>query len=335
VSRGESSPLIAIVGPTGVGKTKLAVTLGGKVGGEIVSADSRQTYKGTDIGTDKPTVEQRESVPHHLVDIVAPDEQFTLAQYQELAYQAIEDILSRNKVPFLVGGTGLYVRAVLEGFVIPRVEPCLALREELLQRAQRDGEQVLHARLREVDPEAAANIDPRNVRRVIRALEVYERTKEPISRLQKRTPPPYHILRIGLTMDRERLYHRIDERVDRMVERGLLAEVQGLVAQGYDYDLPAMSGLGYRQIGMYLRGEVDLPTAIRKIKSETHRFVRQQYKWFRLDDETIQWFDMGDDPYEEIEIMIVDFLGAVDSFSRSPRGRAFSSDNPGLLGEGR
>ncbi len=308
VSRGESSPLIAIVGPTGVGKTNVALALGSKLGGEIVSADSRQTYKGMDIGTDKPTVEQRESVPHHLVDIVAPDEQFTLAQYQELAYQAIEDILSRNKVPFLVGGTGLYVKAVLEGFVIPRVEPCLALREELLQRAQRDGEQVLHARLREVDPEAAANIDPRNVRRVIRALEVFEALGRPISDLQDREPPPYRVLKIGLTMDRDELYRRIDERVDGMMRSGLLAEVQGLVAQGYDYDLPAMSGLGYRQIGMYLRGEMDLPTAIGKIKSETHRFVRQQYKWFRLDDETIRWFDVGEEPLDEIESTVVAFL---------------------------
>jgi tRNA dimethylallyltransferase len=300
--------LIAIVGPTGVGKTKVAAALGANLGGEIVSADSRQTYKGTDIGTDKPTVEQRESVPHHLIDVVAPDEEFTLAQYQKSAYQAIEDILSRNKVPFLVGGTGLYVKAVLEGFVIPRVEPCLALREELLQQAQRDGEQVLHARLREVDPEAAANIDPRNVRRVIRALEVFEALGRPISDLQDREPPPYRVLKIGLTMDRDELYRRIDERVDGMMRSGLLAEVQSLVAQGYDYDLPAMSGLGYRQIGMCLRGEVDLPTAIRKIKSETHRFVRQQYKWFRLDDETIRWFDMGEEPFDEIESTVVAFL---------------------------
>lgn len=291
-----------------MGKTKLAVTLGAKVGGEIVSADSRQIYECTDIGTDKPTVEQRESVPHHLIDVVAPDEEFTLAQYQKSAYQAIEDILSRNKVPFLVGGTGLYVKAVLEGFVIPRVEPCLALREELLQQAQRDGQQVLHARLREVDPEAAANIDPRNVRRVIRALEVFEALGRPISDLQDREPPPYRVLKIGLTMDRDELYRRIDERVDGMMRSGLLAEVQGLVAQGYDYDLPAMSGLGYRQIGMYLRGEMNLPTAIGKIKSETHRFVRQQYKWFRLDDETIRWFDMGEDPFDEIGSTVVAFL---------------------------
>jgi tRNA dimethylallyltransferase len=308
VSEGGSSPLMAIVGPTAVGKTNLAVALGRELGGEIISADSRQIYQRLDVGTDKPTKEERELVPHHLIDTVAPDQEFTLAQYQERAYRAIEDILSREKVPFLVGGTGLYVRAVLEGFLIPRVKPNLRLRRELLQQAGRDGAPALHGRLREVDPKAAAGIDPRNVRRVIRALEVYQELGEPISRLQKRKPPPYPILKIGLTMDREALYRRIDLRVDSMVERGLLAEVQGLVADGYGYDLPAMSGLGYQQMGMCLRGEVDLATAVRKIKSETHRFVRQQHKWFRLDDETIHWFDMGDEPYEEIKALILGFL---------------------------
>jgi tRNA dimethylallyltransferase len=308
MSKDRFSPLVAIVGPTGVGKTRMAVALGQELGGEIVSADSRQTYQRMDVGTAKPTEEERELVSHHLIDIVAPDEEFTLAQYQERAYQAIEDVLSRDKVPFLVGGTGLYIRAVLEGFVIPRVEPNLRLRHELRQEAKRHGAQALHVRLQEVDPEAAANIDPQNVRRVIRALEVYQELKEPISRLQKRKPPPYRILKLGLTMERKELYRRIDQRVDSMVEQGLLAEVQSLVAEGYGYDLPAISGLGYQQMGMYLRGEVDLPTAILKIKSETHRFVRQQYKWFRLDDETIHWFDMGDAPYEEIKALIVDFL---------------------------
>ncbi len=309
MSEGRSSPLIAIVGPTGVGKTRLAVALGRELEGEIISADSRQIYQGMDIGTDKPTEEERKLVPHHLIDIIAPDQEFTLAQYQERAYRAIEDVLSRDKVPFLVGGTGLYIRAVLQGFLIPRVKPNLPLRRELLQQAERDGAQALHAQLQEVDPEAGASIDPRNVRRVIRALEVYNELKEPISHLQRRKPPPYRTLKIGLTMAREELYRRIDQRVDGMVERGLLAEVQSLVAERYGYDLPAMSGLGYRQLGMYLRGEVDLPTAISQIKSETHRFVRQQYKWFRLDDETIHWFDMGDEPYEKIKGSVVAFQG--------------------------
>jgi tRNA dimethylallyltransferase len=303
-----ASPLIAIVGPTGVGKTGLALALAREVGAEVVSADSRQVYRGMDIGTDKPSEEQRQLVPHHLIDIFAPDEDFTLAQYQERAYDAIEDILSRGKVPFLVGGTGLYVRAVLEGFVIPRVRPNPALRQALLQEAERDGQQALHARLQGVDPEAAARLDPRNVRRVIRALEVYEELRTPISELQARKAPPYRTLKIGLTRERQELYRRIDRRVDRMVERGLIAEVQALVVQGYGFDLPAMSGLGYRQIGMHVRGEVDLPTAVRMIKSETHRFVRQQYKWFRLDDQTIRWFDMGKAPYEEVKVLVAGFL---------------------------
>jgi tRNA dimethylallyltransferase len=302
-----------------VGKTRVAVALSLKFGGEIISADSRQIYRGMDIGTDKPTADLRKLVPHHLVDIVSPDQECTLAQYQDLAYQAIEDVLGRDKVPFLVGGTGLYVRAVLEGFTIPRVQPNPRMREELQWQAEREGHEAVHARLKEVDPQAAANIDPRNVRRVVRALEVYEALKTPISDLQRREPPPYRVLKIGLTMDRNNLYRRIDQRVDAMVESGLVAEVKGLVADGYGPDLPAMSGLGYRQICAHLRGDVGLATAIRKIKSETHRFVRQQYKWFRLDDETIRWFDVGDDGYEAMEQTVVAFLmGAEQGASHEP-----------------
>ena len=309
MASGSFSPLIAVVGPTGVGKSRVAINLCEQIAGEIISADSRQIFQGMDIGTDKPTEDQRKAARHHLLDIVAPDEEFTLPQYQERAYLAIEDVLSRKKVPFLVGGTGLYIMVVLEGFVIPRVEPDPHLRQELLEEAERDGAMVLHARLREVDPEAAAKIDPENVRRVIRALEVYQQLGEPISRLQKRQKPPYRILKIGVTMERKELYRRIDQRVDDMMERGLLSEVQRLVSEGHSFDLPAMSGLGYRQIGMYLREEVDLSAAIRKIKSETHRFVRQQYKWFRPDDETIHWFDVEHEPNEEIGVLIRWFLG--------------------------
>ena len=301
-------PLIAIVGPTGVGKTRVAISLCRSVGGEVVSADSRQIYRGLDIGTDKPSPEQRSLVPHHLVDILDPDEEFTLAQYQEMAYEATDGVLARGKVPFLVGGTGLYVRAVLEGFVIPRVKPDLQLRQQLLEAAERDGGHALHARLGEVDPEAAERIDPRNVRRVVRALEVHETTGVPISDLQKRQTPNYRVLKLGLTMDRAHLYSRIDQRVDRMIDRGLVGEVEGLVGKGYGDELPAMSGLGYRQICGYLRGEADLATAVRKIKSETHRFVRQQYKWFRLDDATIQWFDVASEPHERMVALIKRFL---------------------------
>jgi tRNA dimethylallyltransferase len=301
-------PLIAVVGPTGVGKTRYAIALCQRVGGEIVSADSRQIYKGLDVGTDKPTVAQRSMIAHHLVDIVAPDEQFTLALYQERAYDAIDDVLHRGGVPFLVGGTGLYVRAVLEGFAIPRVKPDLRLRQRLTEEAHRNGAEVLHARLARSDPEAAGSIDPRNVRRVVRALEVYETTKERISALQERKAPPYRVLKIGLTMERGLLYRRVDERVDSMVDRGLAAEVEELLASGYSPDLPAMSGLGYRQLCMYSRGEVGLPEAVQMIKSATHRFVRQQYKWFRLDDDTIHWFDVSSEPQKRIEALIMGFL---------------------------
>ncbi len=302
------SPLVVIVGPTAVGKTRLALRLAEELGAEIVSADSRQIYRGMDIGTDKPTSEERQRVPHHLVDIVDPDEEFTLAQYQSMAYAAIDDVLTRDRVPLLVGGTGLYVKAVVEGWTIPRVRPNEALRAELYREAESKGDETLHARLRQVDPVAAEKIDPRNVRRVVRALEVYLETGRPISELQRRRPPHYRVLQIGLTMERAALYQRIDRRVDRMMERGLVQEVRKLVEQGYGYELPAMSGLGYRQVGCYLRGEISLAEAIRLIKRDTRRFVRQQYNWFRLDDKGIHWFQALDDPYERIKGVILQFL---------------------------
>lgn len=300
-------PLIVIVGPTAVGKTALALHLGGVLNAEVVSADSRQIYRGMDIGTAKPTHEERRLTPHHLIDVVDPDETLGLAQYQAMAYAAIDDILARGRLPLLVGGSGQYVRAVVEGWGIPRVGPDQALREELYYQAETQGAEALHARLRTLDPVAADRIDYRNVRRVIRALEVCLLTGERISELQQRRSPPYRILQIGLTMSRPSLYRRIDERVDRMLAAGLVAEVESLVAQGYDYALPSMSGLGYRQVGAYLRGEISLDEAVRLIKRETRRFVRQQYNWFRLDDERIHWFDVEVHSLREIEVVVASF----------------------------
>jgi tRNA dimethylallyltransferase len=315
----KSEILVVIVGPTAVGKTRLALRLAQEFGGEIVSADSRQVYRGMDIGTAKPTPEERRRVPHHLIDVVAPDEPFTLAQYQELAYDAIADVLARGKVPFLVGGTGQYVRAVVEGWGIPRVAPNEELRAELYRQAELEGPWALHARLREVDPAAAERIDPSNVRRVVRALEVYLETGQPISELQRKKPPLYRILHIGLTMERQELYRRVDERVDRMIEQGLVEEVRGLVERGYGYDLSSMSGLGYQQIGMYLRGLVSLEEAIQLIKHHTRRFVRHQYNWFRLDDEAIRWFDVLRDPYGEIRECVAVFVEAAHTLSQNSR----------------
>lgn len=283
--------LVVIVGPTAVGKTALSVRLAEAVSGEIVSADSRQVYRGMDIGTAKASAEERQRVHHHLLDVVDPDETLGLAQFQMLAYGAIDDIVDRGKIPFLVGGTGQYVMAVVEGWKVPRVPPDPVLRRELYRQANEDGRNALHDRLRRLDPEAARRIDAQNVRRVVRALEVCLTTGQPISEQQKREAPPYRILMLGLTMRRDLLYQRIDERVQQMIGAGLEREVRGLVQSGYGFDLPSMSGVGYGQFAPYLEGRVALEDAVREIKRDTRRFVRHQANWFRRDDPRIQWVD--------------------------------------------
>jgi tRNA dimethylallyltransferase len=289
------SHLIAIVGPTAVGKSALAIHLAQVFGGEIVSADSRQVFHGMDIGTAKPNPEERELVPHHLIDVVEPDQDFSLALYQQMATRAIQDIHRRGRLALLVGGSGLYVRALLGGFRIPHVSPDTELRRSLKQKAAEEGYMALYEELKGVDPTAAKRIDPRNVRRVIRALEVFRAIGLPFSQLQGSSPflPNYRTITIGLTTSRGDLYRRIDSRVDTMMEQGLVKEVDRLLEQGYSLDLPAMSGLGYKQIVKYLKGELNLAEAVQKIKNETHRFARHQYAWFRLNDEAIQWFHVG------------------------------------------
>ena len=281
--------VVAIVGPTAVGKSSLALDLSNTFDGEIVNADSRQVYRYMDIGTAKPTPEEQAQVPHHLIDIVYPDQEFNLALYQAKAKEAIEDIQNRGELPILVGGSGLYVWAVLEGWSIPPVPPNHSVRKKLEATAESEGVETLYEELKQVDPAAAQQIDPRNARRIIRALEV-SRQGRPFSQLQNKDPF-VNALVIGLTTERTDLYKRIDARVDRMIEKGLVEEVKGLAAKGYGYNLPAMSGLGYKQIGMYLQGIIDLQEAIEKIKFDTHRFARHQYNWFRLQDERIHWFE--------------------------------------------
>ncbi len=302
-------PLVAIVGPTAVGKTAYAIRLAEGFNGEIVSADSRQVYRRMDIGTAKPTREEQLRVLHHLLDLANPGESFSLSQYQHLAYAAIADIHARGKLPLLAGGSGLYVRAVLEGLSIPRVPPNPERRAAL----EREDAVTLYSRLQAIDAQAAERIDPRNKRRVIRALEVCETTGQPISALQTRAAPDYSILRIGLTLPREELYGRINARVDTMMAVGLADEVRRLIAEGYDLETPSMSGLGYRQIALYVKGEATLEEAVRLLKRDTRRFVHHQYSWFRLDDPRIRWFDVSHDPFEAIRDLVAQFLHAGDS----------------------
>lgn len=289
--------VIAIIGPTGVGKSRLAIHLARLFNGEIVIADSRQVYRYMDIGTAKPTAEEMGAVPHHLIDIVPPDEDFSLARYQQMAYSAIDDITRRSKLPFLVGGSGLYIWAVLEGWQIPRVAPDLAFRRDLERRAASGESGDLYQELVALAPALAQRIDPRNVRRVIRALEV-QRLQASV--LPGKVPPAFKTLIVGLTVKREELYRRIDRRVDMMIKRGLVGEVEKLVRMGYDFTLSAMSGIGYKQIGKYLKGGVPLENAIAEIKFETHRFVRHQYAWFRLSDSRVHWFDASGQTDDEV-----------------------------------
>lgn len=299
--------LIAIVGPTATGKTALAIALAQRLGGEIVGADSRQVYRQMDIGTAKPTAEERALAPHHLIDVVDPDQEFSLAQYLEQAVAVLEDVWSRGKQPLLVGGSGQYVWALLEGWRVPRLPPQRELRRELGERADRQGAEALHRELAQVDPKAAARIDPRNVRRVIRALEVHKATGRPISYWQEKGPPPWEVLILGLTCPRRELYERIDARVDAMMEAGLVDEVRGLLSMGYDPSLASMSGIGYKQVCQHLAGELDLATAVARIKTATHRLARQQYTWFRLDDGRIRWLE-GDGAVDEAVALAEQFL---------------------------
>ncbi|HWQ11816.1 MAG TPA: tRNA (adenosine(37)-N6)-dimethylallyltransferase MiaA [Roseiflexaceae bacterium] len=274
-------PLLAVIGPTAVGKTALAIELARRLGGEIVSADSRQVYRHMDIGTAKPTLAERAAAPHHLIDVADPDEEFSLATYQDLATRAITDITARGRLPILAGGTGQYLAAILEGWQLPRVAPDPALRAALEREAAERGAEALHARLAQVDPEAAAGIAPANVRRVVRALEVYTLTGRPISAQRARQAPPYRSRTIWLTLPPPALYARIDARVDAMLAAGLLDEVRGLLARGYGWELPAMSSLGYREFRPYLAGECPLEEAVQRLKYDTHAFARRQKAWFQ------------------------------------------------------
>jgi tRNA dimethylallyltransferase len=287
-------PLVVIAGPTATGKTALAIALSDRLRPawevEVVSADARQIYRLMDIATAKPIPAERERLPHHLLDVVWPDETLTLAEYQRLANAAIAAIWARGRLPLLVGGAGLYIRAVVDGLAIPEVAPQPELRAELEALLAKEGVAALHARLAALDPITAERIDARNPRRLIRALEVCLVTGRPFSEQQGARPTPYRPLFFGLNMERNDLYARTGARIDAMLAAGLVAETEALLARGYGWGLPSMSSLGYREIGAYLRGETALYEAVMRFKLATHSYIRRQLTWFRRD-ERIEWLD--------------------------------------------
>ena len=293
--------LVLIVGPTAVGKTEIAIQLAERLDGEIVSADSRQFYRGMDIGTAKPTREEQARVPHHLIDIADPDETISLAVFQKNAREVIADIHTRKKLPFLVGGTGQYIRAVTEGWTPPEVSPNEKLRDELGRMKEERGTNWLYEKLKNLDPVAAQKIDARNFRRTIRALEVILTTGRKFSDQRGQTDSPYRLITIGLTRPRAELYERVDQRIEAMFANGFVDEVKGLLAKGFSPSLPTMSAIGYRECIRVVHGELNEEQAKAEIRRATRIFVRRQANWFKESDPNILWFRVGDGVEEEIE----------------------------------
>ncbi|PJC36761.1 tRNA (adenosine(37)-N6)-dimethylallyltransferase MiaA [Candidatus Peregrinibacteria bacterium CG_4_9_14_0_2_um_filter_53_11] len=285
-------PLLVLLGPTASGKTALSVPLAQEFGAEVISADSRQVYRKMDVGTDKIMPKEQAGVPHHLLDVAEPDERFTLFEYKRAAEKATKEITERGRLPFLVGGTGLYIKALTENFDLPPEDA--KLREELMAELEEVGNEALHDRLRSVDPESAELIHRNNVPYLIRALEIVKLTGKPKSELKK--PSPYRLLKIGITRPREELYRRINERVDRQIEEGgLVRETQELLDAGYGVDLPSMQSLGYKEIADHLIGPLTLLEARELLKQNTRHFAKRQLTWWRRASESdVQWFDRFD-----------------------------------------
>ena len=299
--------VIILVGPTGVGKTPLAIDLAQKLNGEIISADSKYLYRGMDIGTAKPPLTERLKVPHHLIDVADPDESWSLARYLEATVRIISMIQARKRLPMITGGTGQYYRALMEGWQIPALAPNEPLRSALLEWGTEIGKETLHARLAILDPQAAMEIDPSNLRRTIRALEVIFLTGERFSTLRKKSGPLFNYYVIGLTMPRENLYHWVDDRIEDMVSRGLIEEVQRLLNQGYSSSLSSFSAIGYRESAQYLRGEISLEQAKALMKKNTRQLIRRQANWFKFSDPQIHWYEA--EPYPANKI-ISDLIAA-------------------------
>jgi len=288
--------VIVILGPTASGKTKLSIELAKDIDGEIVSADSMQIYKYMDIGTAKPTEEEKQGIKHHLIDEITPDEEFSVARFQQLAVKYIDDIINRGKIPIVCGGTGLYIDSLIYNIEFGDTICDWELREMLRKEALEKGNEYLHNKLKEIDPEAAEKIHMNNVKRVIRAIEVYTYTHKTISMLQKESrnnPSKYKFYVFGLSMGREKLYERINQRVDRMIEKGLVQEVKKLMEMGYDKSTIAMQGIGYKEILSYLRGEISFDEAVYLLKRNTRRYAKRQFTWFnRMKD--VHWINLDE-----------------------------------------
>ncbi len=301
-----ATKLLVIVGPTGVGKSALAMRLAREFGGEIIGADSRQVYRHMSIGTAKPSDADRAEIPHHLVDSIEPDERYSLALFLRDAKQSILNAKEiSGRLQLVVGGTGQYVWGLLEGWQVPKVNPNTKVRETLESRMESEGVEALYEELQRVDAEAAERVDGRNPRRVIRALEIALSCKDDAysqgndDERPRKIPPDYDAMVVGLTMERSALYERIDARIDAQMAAGWLDEVRGLRELGYGLEHAALSGLGYGELMRHLDGEMALDEAVQRIKYRTHRYARQQYNWFRLGDERIRWLDapVGDAAY--------------------------------------
>ncbi len=299
-------PLLVITGPTAVGKTELSLRIAEKYNGEIISADSMQIYRYMDIGTAKVGLKERENIKHHLIDIINPDEEFSVAEYQKRVDILIPEILERKALPVLVGGTGLYIKAVVDGFLFPEMEKDEELRYSLERDADRYGSEYLHDRLKEIDPELAKKLHPNDRRRIIRAIEIYEKTGYNYSyymRKQEERPSRYNTLKIGLIRDREELYSRINKRVDLMIEKGLVEEIKNLFELGYNLSITAFQGLGYKEIIGYLEQKYSLEEAVRILKKNTRNYAKRQISWFKREKD-INWFNLstldGDMVYEKI-----------------------------------
>jgi len=287
----EVDNVIVIVGPTASGKTKLSIELAKTINGEIISADSMQIYKYMDIGTAKPTLEERQGIKHYLIDEVTPDQEFSVAKYQSLALQYVDEVIKRNKVPIIVGGTGLYINSLIYNIQFSEIDTNWELRKELQSLAEEKGNQFLHNELKRIDANAAKRIHVNDTKRIIRAIEVYKTTDKNISyfqELSRSKPPAYNFIIFGIRMDRQRLYDRINKRVDQMIENELVNEVKKLVKMGYDKCSIAMQGLGYKEILWYLKGRATLNEVVNLLKRDTRRYAKRQMTWFnRIND--INW----------------------------------------------